>query len=161
MQVRKIFLFLLCSLFIFFSQQSNAALQDTQGKTIPLSQLTGKWIIVNYWAAWCDICVQEIPELNRFYKNNHDKNIYLLGVNYDDLPLTTLKETVRQMHIEFPVLTENPSQIWGLDGIEAIPVTFIISPAGKVVKKILGPNTEQSLHETLTLLQYIASPNPK
>ena len=48
------------------SQASDPIVKDTQGKTFKLSQLHGKWIIVNFWAGWCDACREEIPDLNKF-----------------------------------------------------------------------------------------------
>jgi len=134
--------------------QGYPAFHDAEGKSVPVSEFKGKWIIVNYWATWCDICLDEIPELNRLYRNNHDKNILIYGVNYDQLSPVGLKNTVRKMKIRFPVLAEDPSQMWQLDEITNLPTTFIINPRGEVVKKIVGgPNTETSLLELVHALQ--------
>jgi peroxiredoxin len=129
--------------------RENSVLHDAKGHEITISQLKGKWIIVNYWAAWCASCLKEIPELNHFYQRNHHKNIVLFGVNYDRLSLSDLQQTIDKTHIAFPVVLEDPAQIWLLNGIEALPVTFIIDPQGKVVKRIVGASTEQSLLATL------------
>lgn len=118
---------------------------DSEGRLMKLSDLHNKWIVVNYWAEWCGGCVEEIPELNRFYQHNQDKNIVVLGVNYDQPPSLYLQQSIRRIGIEFPVLQEDPRMLWQLGDIAVLPTTFIINPQGDVVRKIIGPNTEQSL----------------
>ncbi len=153
MRCLKIFLFLLCGVFMLSCTEKGSVLHDTKGNEIQLSALKGKWIIVNYWADWCESCVQEIPELNRFYQNNQDKNILIYGVNYDRLPKADLEKATKKVHIVFPVLLDDLTQIWPLQGIDVLPVTFIINPKGQVVKRIYGGNTEKSLSTTLQALQ--------
>jgi thiol-disulfide isomerase/thioredoxin len=81
MRFLKLLLVLLCSIFMLSCTEKGSVLHDTKGNEIPLSTLKGKWVIINYWADWCESCTKEIPELNRFYQNNQDKNIVLYGVN--------------------------------------------------------------------------------
>ncbi|EKD55219.1 MAG: hypothetical protein ACD_60C00024G0019 [uncultured bacterium] len=113
------------------------------------TELKGKWIILNYWAAWCESCMKEIPELNRFYQHHQTQNVVLYGVNYDQLPKKELTEAIQKTHIIFPVLLQNPEGIFALKNIEALPVTVVINPNGKMVKKIMGGNTEKSLDSLL------------
>ncbi|EKD72603.1 MAG: hypothetical protein ACD_45C00630G0009 [uncultured bacterium] len=153
MQLKNSILILVCSLFFASCKGDVAELHDVNGNVVQPSFLHGKWIILNYWAAWCATCIKEIPELDRFYQHNQDKSVVLYGVNYDRLPKTELQTAMRKINIAFPVLLEDPQNIWKLDDIEALPVTFIIDPHGKVVKKILGANTEKSLLDILFYLQ--------
>jgi len=133
--------------------QSETFLHDIQGNAIPISSLKGKWIIINYWADWCDSCVEEIPELNQFYQNNQDKNIVILGVNYDHMPITELQAAIHKMNIAYPVILEDPASVWPVSEFDALPATFIIGPNGKIMKKIMGENTEESLLTDLHELQ--------
>lgn len=154
MKILKSILIILCSLLLISCSQDNGpVLHDTEGKPVQLSKLKGKWVIINYWADWCGSCVYEMPELNDFYQHNQDKNIAFYGVNYDHLPLSELKEAVKKTEIEFPVLVEDPNQAWHLDDVFVLPMTFIINPKGKLVKTIVGPNSEKSLLDTLQTLQ--------
>lgn len=153
MQFKKIIFILFCSFLLLSCSKNDAVIHDMKGRVISLSQLKGKWIIINYWAAWCDNCLKEMPELNRFYQNNQDKNILLYGYNFDQLTGEDLKQAADKANIQFPVLIENPEQIWKLDPVGVLPVTFIINPKGEVAKKIMGPSTEQSLITTLRTLQ--------
>lgn len=133
--------------------KSDPVFHDTQSHAVQLTKLKDKWVIVNYWASWCPTCMQEVPELNRFYQNNQKKNIVMFGVNYDHLPGNSLKQAVQEGALAFPVLVEDPAEAWKLQGVMVLPTTFIINPQGKVVKKIIGLNTERSLLDTLHELQ--------
>lgn len=125
--------------------QVEGQFHDAEGRPVRLGDLQNKWLIINYWADWCDSCVEEIPELNNFYQHNQNKNIVLIGVNYDQLSQPDLKQAMQKSGITFPVLLEDPKLLWQLGEISVLPTTFIINPQGDVVKKIIGPNTERSL----------------
>jgi peroxiredoxin len=149
MSIRKILLILLCSLWLSACAQKEAVLHTANGEMISANELKGKWVIINYWAAWCASCVKEMPALNQFYLHNRTRNIVVYGVNYESLTLSDLQEAIRKVGIKFPVLLENPSSVWRLSEIDVIPTTFIINPQGRVVKKIVGPSTEESLNKIL------------
>ena len=135
------------------SPEPSVILHDQHSNPVDLSELKGKWVIVNYWASWCESCAWEVPHLNKFYQNNKNKNIVLYGVSYDPLPQDELSVAVNKMHIQFPVLLENPSALWQLGDTDVVPVTYIINPEGKVAQKIVGPTTEESLSAVMLALQ--------
>src|SRR3990167_3203393 len=99
-------------------------LHDTHGNSVFLSTLKGKWVVLNVWAPWCSGCIKEIPELNRFYKNNQNKNIVFYGIDYDNLSLAELQKAIHQVNIQFPVFVENPASYLGLQDVNIIPVKW-------------------------------------
>jgi thiol-disulfide isomerase/thioredoxin len=119
---------------------------DTHGQTIDFSALKGKWVVVNYWAQWCDTCLSEIPELNRFYQQHKQSNVVLISVNYDELSGRKLTRLSKRLDMQFPVLLQNPSHTLQLGPIVAIPATFIINPKGQVVKRVYGEMTQAKLN---------------
>jgi thiol-disulfide isomerase/thioredoxin len=153
MRLLKIGLGLFCSFFVINCTEKGSVLHDTKGNVMQVSELRGKWVIVNYWADWCESCIKEIPELNQFYQHNQDENIILLGVNYDRMPMADLQKAMSKTHIAFPVMLEDPAQTWVLSAVDALPVTFIIDPNGNVAKRIVGENTEKTLLKTIHQLQ--------
>ena len=152
MRLLKTIFILLCSLLLISCSQQDPVYHDTQGHAVQLTKLRGKWVIVNYWAAWCHPCVDEMPELNNFYKYAQDKNILIYGVDFDELPIDDLTRDAQSVGIAFPVLVDDP-EAWGLDEVSVIPTTFIINPKGVVVKKLVGSITEQTLIDVLHTLQ--------
>lgn len=129
--------------------QADVLFKDTQGKTIPFSSLKGKWIVINYWAGWCQTCVDEIPEFNRFYQNHKKDQVALFAVNYDALPLFEQNNLIKKLNISYPNLLQDPAQELSLGDITGVPVTFIFNPEGQLVKKLYGGQTAETLDKVL------------
>jgi thiol-disulfide isomerase/thioredoxin len=146
MWLKKLCFIWLCAISMMSCAQSESLqLHDGDGRLIPMSELKNKWIVINYWADWCDSCIVEIPELNNFYLHNQNKNVLMFGVNYDQLPQNYLKQSMRRVGIEFPVMLEDPILLLKLGEVSVLPTTFIINPKGRVVRKIIGASTEDTL----------------
>ncbi len=133
--------------------QAEPVFHNAQGTAVRFKNLQNKWLIINYWASWCDSCREEIPELNSFYKDNLDKNVVIYGVNYDQLAGSELTADIEKVGIAFPILKEDPGRQFMLGGLDVLPITFIINPKGNVAKKIMGTITKKELIDTLKLLQ--------
>ncbi len=123
---------------------SASPLLDSKNHEIDPAKWRDHWVIINYWATWCDACSQEIPELNQFYQHYHDK-VVMYGVNYDNLTSNQLRNAIAQMQIQFPVLQTDPAKIFNLPSLNVLPTTFILDPQGKLVKQLVGPQTTQDL----------------
>lgn len=124
------------------------AFVDSQGQKIDPADWRGKWVFINYWAAWCDACLEEMPQLNSFYEH-HKNQVIILGVNDDNLPLADLKSAINAVHISFPVLQSNPAKALGLPEIEVLPTTFVFNPQGKMVSPLVGSQTAADLEKVI------------
>lgn len=148
MRLSSILLFCCCSMACY----GETPLRTLEGKTIHLSDYRGQWVVINYWADWCDTCRKEIPALNAFYKAHQGRGAILLGVNYDQLSAVDLKKVLQTLPIHYPLLLTDPSSQLGIGPIEFLPVTYLISPEGKIQPPLLGEQTQKSL-EVATGLQ--------
>ncbi len=148
--MKSIFKVVLASslLFVASVSQADATFQDTSGHSVQFSKLKGKWVILNYWASWCDSCVAEIPELNKFY-NSHKGEVVFYGVNHDSMSKAQQLQTMNKLHIQYPVLLKNPAKELKLGYIVGIPATFIFNPEGKLVKKLYGEQTAKGLNKII------------
>lgn len=124
------------------------ALHNINGEQIPLSSLSGKWVYINYWASWCQPCLEEIPELNRFYEQHkNDKNFAMFSVNYDSLPIAQQELLIQQLGIRYPALKYDPRRLLSLGNINGVPVTFVFNPQGELSETLYGSQTATSLHK--------------
>jgi len=114
------------------------------GQTVHLNDYRGKWVYINYWAAWCHPCVEEIPMLNELYAENKDK-LVVLAINYDLPDKAALAKMVKDVGIRYPSLLEDPKKRLGVDMIEGLPVTIVINPEGQVIKKMVGEQKKERL----------------
>lgn len=158
--MRKLIIFILffMSIFIFLNAlYAVESILETTNNTISTKDLKNHWLVINYWAAWCDNCIEEIPALNKFnhyIKVNRQKNILLYGVNYDNVDPVQLKKMTKAMHIEYPNFLQDPKSIWNLPDINVIPVTFIINKQGKVAATLFGTHTSDELIAVVNKLQH-------
>jgi thiol-disulfide isomerase/thioredoxin len=96
-------------------------LTTIEGKTWRFSDYQGKWIVVNYWASWCKPCITEVPALNAFYQEYKDRDVVVLGVNYDFASGEETQKLSQTYQISYPVLASeyDPREQLGVepDGI--------------------------------------------
>ncbi|AKH69048.1 thiol-disulfide isomerase-like thioredoxin [Spongiibacter sp. IMCC21906] len=111
----------------------------------------GKWLLLNYWATWCGPCREEIPDLNEFDKARDDVVVY--GINYDGLVDEPLNSAITEMGIEFQSMLQDPAPLLGVDRPRVLPSTFLISPKGKLVEILTGPQTTSSLNTAIATAQ--------
>jgi len=128
----------------------NFSLPGLDGVQHKLSDYRGKWVVVNYWATWCPPCREEIPELEKFYKEHKGKDAVVLGVNFEDITREQLRAFVREHHMTYPILQAKPAARTPLGSIPGLPTTYLISPTGKRVARQVGPLTAQALNDFIS-----------
>lgn len=127
---------------------ANVMLTEISGKQIDFNSLRGKWVMINYWASWCQPCLDEIRELNTFYHHNH-KKVALFAVNYDGLPVQAQQQLIKKYHINYPSLRYDPSKLLELGGLVGVPATYVFNPQGQWVDTLYGGQTHDNLTKIL------------
>ncbi len=129
--------------------QAEVLFKEIQGQDTPFSALKGKWVFINYWAGWCQTCLDEIPEFNRFYQQHKNESVALYAVNFDGLPLLEQKNLIRRFNINYPSLLSDPASDLNLGDITGVPVTFIFNPKGQLVKTLYGGQSAKTLNKVM------------
>jgi thiol-disulfide isomerase/thioredoxin len=114
--------------------------------TVPaprLEELRGQWIVINYWAQWCQPCIKEIPQLNAL--DAQYSQVTVLGVNYDGANGAELEQQRQKLGVAFASLEADPAAQLGIPRPEVLPTTLIMDPAGQLVATLIGPQTLESL----------------
>lgn len=149
--VRLRYLWIIGCLLLIACSGKAPKVQDINGHAIDMSQLKGKWVVVNYWADWCGACRQEIPELNHLY-HSHRNRLVVLGVNFDAKANHELRQLAERLDIHYPVLKQFPiQQSYGGSEIRGLPTTFLINPEGELVKTVLGPHDRIEFEKLMEL----------
>ncbi|TAG27648.1 MAG: TlpA family protein disulfide reductase [Burkholderiales bacterium] len=110
------------------------------GGVYKLSKLKGKPLVVNFWATWCPPCVEEMPLLDAFYRQNASKGWQMVGLAADNAAAVT--KFLAKMPMQFP------TPLAGLAGIElsrtlgnltgALPFTVVINSQGEIALRHMG-----------------------
>lgn len=109
-------------------------------KTIDGQQFSykNKTLVINFWATWCPPCRKEMPDLQQL-SNTMDMNQFaIIGISVDS-DINLIKEFLLQNEIKFSNYQDDDQKLSRDSlGIRAYPETFIISPKGITIKRILG-----------------------
>ncbi len=107
------------------------ALKDLQGTSRALDQYRGKVVIVNFWATWCEPCIEEMPSLEKLMSRLPRDSATVLAVNLGEREVR-IKSFVQKTGITFPVLLDRDGvakKAWKVGGV---PATFVLDAKGKV-----------------------------
>ncbi len=112
-------------------------LQDTGGADIPLAQLSGKFLYLDFWATWCGPCIAEIPALESLQHDYADQNIAFVSISVDKLrEKQKWKDFVaeRQLQgIQVWVDETNARIFTDTFNIKQIPRFVLLDPEGRIV----------------------------
>ena len=123
------------------------------GREFDLAALRGKVVIVNYWATWCSPCRAEMPVLDSFYKRYRSRGLVLLGMSVDEARDRPAVAALMQK-LSYPAALASDAKVNGFGPPLAVPMTWIIDPAGVVRARLVSGNavTEQALSQTVVPL---------
>jgi cytochrome c biogenesis protein CcmG, thiol:disulfide interchange protein DsbE len=110
---------------------------DGEG-TGSIADLRGKWVLVNFWASWCDPCRDEAPALQDFYERHGGDRFVVLGIDSQDLSGDALG-FVDEFGLTYPMLRDAEGERFDEFGITGLPESFLVDPNGGVSLIRRGP----------------------
>ncbi|HSZ72019.1 MAG TPA: TlpA disulfide reductase family protein [Cytophagaceae bacterium] len=130
----------------------NFTLNDRNGKSISLTSLKGKYVVIDFWASWCGPCRAESPNMVKLYKKMKSDRFEILGVSLDGSEdawdKAIEKDGLNWLHVSDLMQWNSP--VVALYGIEGIPATVVVDPNGIIVAKNLrGEELMTKLEELL------------
>ncbi|MXV14456.1 TlpA disulfide reductase family protein [Hufsiella ginkgonis] len=132
----------------------NFTQNDVNDKPVSLSDFKGKYVLVDFWASWCGPCRAENPNVVATYNEFKDKNFTVLGVSLDQPgKKEEWLKAIKDDNLNWTQVSD--LQYWNNAvakqwGINAIPASFLIDPAGKIIgKNLRGDELKKKLAEVL------------
>jgi thiol-disulfide isomerase/thioredoxin len=126
-------------------------LQSLDGKSLRLSDLRGKAVLLNFWATWCVPCKIEMPWLVELQNEYGPQGLQIVGVAMDDSSKEDIAKFAKDMGVNYPVLLGKEAVGDAYGGVPALPESFFISRDGKIVDKILGLRGRSDLEDAVKM----------
>ncbi len=111
------------------------------GKQFSLTDYRGSFVLVNFFASWCAQCASEEPQLVAFSKSGLGK---VLAVDFQDQNGPGAR-FLSEYHADWPAVVDQSGEVAVRWGVSAPPESFLVSPTGIVLTKIVGPVTSSEL----------------
>ena len=130
------------------SEAPEIALPTPAGPIMRLSDLRGKYVLIDFWASWCGPCRRENPNVIKTYATYKDKGFEIFGVSLDQEKSAWINAIAKDQ-LTWPHVSD--LQYWNSVAAQAyqvssIPMTFLLDPQGKVIAKGLrGDSLNQYL----------------
>lgn len=129
------------------------SLPDPNGKTVRLSDLKGKVVLIDFWASWCGPCRKNNPHLVEIYHKYHDKGLEIYGVSIDEKG-SEWRQAIQQDQLDWVQVNDNKGwyapSVFAYD-LEAIPASFLLDKDGIIQKVNLEGKKLESAIETLLI----------
>ena len=115
---------------------------------VRLRDFDGDFVVINFWASWCVPCREEAPVLEEFAQRNADAGVSVIGIVWSD-GRSSAQAFREEFALTFPQATD-PTGITALDyGVRGVPETYVVSPDGVVMAKLIGAVRPGTLDDLL------------
>lgn len=116
------------------------SLLDVSGKPVSLSDFKGKVVLLNFWATWCNVCVEEMEGLNKLYRDMKDNGFLVIAVSIDQ-SRNDVAKFVSSRRLEFPVLLDPEKEVYfDKYAVFGLPTSFLIDKKGYIRDRYIGEN---------------------
>jgi thiol-disulfide isomerase/thioredoxin len=115
-------------------------LELPDGGILQLNKFRGNPLVVNFWATWCPPCIEELPLLDAFYRQNSAKRWQMIGIAVDNA------KAVKQFLVRTPL--KFPTPLAGMAGVDlsrslgntggGLPFTVVLNAAGELKSRHMG-----------------------
>jgi thiol-disulfide isomerase/thioredoxin len=107
------------------------------GGTRSLSEMTGEFVFLNFWATWCPPCREEMPSMEVLYREMADAPFGMFAVNVQE-DRDTVQQFIDEFGYTYPILLDSDGTLSSNYGVRGIPTSFFIAPDGTVLGMLIG-----------------------
>lgn len=127
------------------------------GHETDVAWAAGKLTLVNFWATWCAPCRQEMPQLQAIYEKHKRDGLQLVGVVVLDRGSgNDIISVANDTKVHYPLYWGGPSVELAWRGISILPTTYLVDPAGKIVRKYVGTSPDELAAVTKDVADFLA-----
>src|SRR5689334_4209825 len=107
------------------------SLKDVSGKAVRLEDLRGKVVLVDFWATWCDSCLDSLPVYEKLYESRRKDGLVVLGVD-EDARSKGVAAFAAQRGVGYPVLLDPDRDAYYAWRVRGLPTAFLLDADGRI-----------------------------
>jgi len=102
------------------------------GREVDLEKMRGKVVLVDFWATWCEPCVDMLPTVKGAYDKFHAKGLEIAGIDLDE-EKDSLTNFVAEQKVEWPEYFDGKK--WDSKyavefGVKDLPALWLVDKKG-------------------------------
>ncbi len=138
-------------------------LKTLDGQPLALSDLRGKAVVVNFWATWCEPCIEEMPSMQRLRGILGAERFEIVAVNFME-GAPRIRRFLEKVPLSFPIVRDTDGGVARTWKVRIFPSSFVVDPDGVVRYVLVGsidwdaPEVEKTLRALLRSSRAGASP---
>lgn len=113
---------------------------SSTGGDVVLSNLRGQWVLVNFWASWCEPCREEMPSMRDMARsfNTEELQLVALSLDTDESAMSRFLIEMGVTPDDFLLARDESGAISARYGTRLLPETWLVDPEGRIVARIQG-----------------------
>lgn len=129
-------------------QPVQASVRQLDGAPLNVAAYRGKIVVVNFLAAWCAPCWDELGGFERVSQEYRAQGVQVVGIGVQSTP-ADVRRMIDQLGLTFPVGLDEDGQTAQVFGLAAMPTTVFLDREGRLVKSVPGELSEARLRAHL------------
>ncbi|MBI2326727.1 TlpA family protein disulfide reductase [Candidatus Curtissbacteria bacterium] len=130
-------------------QAPDFSLESFEGEIVSLANQQGKAVFVDFWAAWCPFCVEEMTEIEKI-SQEFKEELVVLGIHRSETEdIETGSKFAKERGVTYPLLKDTDGSVYKAytGGRNFMPTAAFINKEGKVIKFLYGPKTQDQMRQ--------------
>jgi thiol-disulfide isomerase/thioredoxin len=124
-------------------------LADQDGHPLRFANFSGRVLLVNYFATWCEPCRAEVQWLNDFRVRYEPEGLSVLAVSLDEGGWPTVQPFLLQNAVAYPVALQHPNLRQRFGEITSIPTTILVDRSGSIHSIQTGRTSKEILESQI------------
>jgi len=103
------------------------------GSKKSLSDVSKKVTLINFWATWCEACMEEMPSMVTLREKYAPQGFEILAINVDENPTQAVPPILKNLNIHFPIFTDPGNALAEMFDVHAIPLSVMVNKDRKIL----------------------------
>ena len=117
----------------------NVIFLDKNDQKININEYKGNFLILNFWAVWCEPCKEEMPSLQNLQNNPNFKNLKILPINIGQEDKNSIRKFFSDVNIDaFEIFYDSDVKLAKKFSLRGIPTSILINKDGYEFAKVIG-----------------------